>query len=46
MQITAQAHRRCAEWLKFCLDIGWRRDQLDALQALWWKHHNHHGELI
>lgn len=31
--------RRCAYWLSYCLDIGWRKDQLDALQAIWWKYH-------
>ena len=31
--------KACAEWLAYCLSIGWRRDQLDALEALWWQYH-------
>jgi len=31
--------KECAEWLAYCLSIGWRRDQLDALEALWWQYH-------
>ena len=34
-----QKLKECAEWLAFCLSIGWRRDQLDALEALWWQYH-------
>lgn len=42
---TVGAIRKCAEWLAYCLRIGWRREQLDALEALWWKHHDHTGRL-
>ena len=30
--------KKCAEWLSYCLFIGWKKDQLDALEALWWKY--------
>ncbi len=44
-QPTTAALKKCAEWLAFCLSIGWSRDQLDALEALWWKHHDRFGRL-
>lgn len=31
--------KKCAEWLKWCLDNGWSKESLDALEALWWKYH-------
>ena len=43
---TASALRKCARWLAYCLSIGWRRDHLDALEALWWKHHDNTGRLV
>ena len=43
---TTRALRECAEWLSFCLSIGWRRDMLDELETLWWKYHDHTGKLI
>jgi hypothetical protein len=33
----------CGRWLAECLKLGWSRDQLDALEALWWEHHDEHG---
>ena len=42
---TVGALRKCAEWLAYCLSIGWRREQLDALEALWWQHHDRTGRL-
>lgn len=35
--------KRCAEWLVFCLSIGWKNEQLNALEKLWWKHHKLSG---
>jgi hypothetical protein len=44
--MKALAARKCHEWLRFCLDIGWARTSLPALCALWWKHHDEKtGEL-
>ncbi len=43
---TVAALRKCAEWLSYCLSIGWRREQLDALEALWWQHHDRTGRLV
>lgn len=42
---TIVAVRKCAEWLAYCLSIGWKRSDLDALKALWWKYHDERGHL-
>jgi hypothetical protein len=42
---TARAIRACAEWLADCRRHGWGRDSLDALEALWWEHHDDQGNL-
>ena len=44
-QRTRKAIQKCGEWLALCLRLGWSRDQLDALEALWWEHHNECGNL-
>jgi len=46
MNKTPGAIKACAEWLSFCLRIGWRRDRLDALESLWWQHHDGKGRLV
>ena len=43
---TMRAVIACGQWLAFCLSIGWRRDELDALESLWWKYHDRTGQLI
>lgn len=30
----------CAYWLSYCLKIGWRKSDLDALEETWWKYHD------
>lgn len=35
----------CAEWLDFCIRIGWEKSLLDKLEELWWKHHDDNGNL-
>lgn len=42
---TRKAIDACAAWLSFCLKIGWKKSDLDFLQALWWKHHDNDGHL-
>lgn len=37
--------RMCAEWLVYCLSIGWRHDDLDDLEKLWWRHHDLNGNV-
>lgn len=36
----------CGYWLSECLRLGWRREDLDFLEALWWKHHDDQGRLL
>lgn len=45
MRKTDKAFRKCAEWLKLCLDLGWSKKKLDFLEKLWWKHHDCKGNL-
>lgn len=40
---TQRAIVACGHWLAECLRLGWSRDQLDALEALWWEHHDERG---
>lgn len=37
--------RMCAEWLAYCKSIGWRDDQLDDLERLWWQWRDLNGNL-
>lgn len=43
---SIKAIRACGEWLAFCLRIGWHKSDLDALEKLWWEHHDHRGNLV
>lgn len=43
---TQRAIQACGEWLAACLRMGWDRDKLDALEAIWWEHHDDTGKLI
>jgi hypothetical protein len=43
---TFRAYAECARWLATCLDLGWSRDELDFLEALWWKYHDFNGRLV
>jgi hypothetical protein len=43
---TRRAIEECGRWLAECIRMGWRREDLDMLEGLWWKYHNHRGELI
>ena len=43
---SLRAQRACAEWLAFCLKIGWAKSKLDKLEVLWWKYHDEQGKLI
>lgn len=42
---TQRAIKKCAEWLGFCLSIGWDKGELDDLEALWWQYHDDYGRL-
>lgn len=43
---TLKAVRDCGEWLAECLRLGWRKTDLDFLEALWWKYHDDQGNLV
>lgn len=45
MSPTQKALRECAEWLAFCVRIGWSKSVLDQLEALWWEFHDERGQL-
>ncbi len=45
MSTTLKAIKACADWLRYCLSIGWSRDDIDALEALWWQYHDEYGNL-
>jgi hypothetical protein len=45
MMKTGQALLHCARWLKYCLDIGWSKSDVDHLEKLWWKYHDDGGRL-
>jgi len=36
----------CAEWLAYCLKIGWPRKDLERLESLWWEYHDDNGRLL
>jgi hypothetical protein len=44
-KMNRKAIKECAEWLVYCLKIGWGKDQLDWLEAVWWKYHDENGNL-
>lgn len=41
-----RAVMQCAKWLVYCLEIGYSKSQIDALEALWWEHHDEQGNLV
>lgn len=46
MSRTRLAIQECAQWLRACLELGWRKSDLDFLEALWWRYHDDSGRLI
>lgn len=45
-QRTKRALLACANWLAFCLSIGWSRADLDELERIWWQWHDENGNLL
>jgi hypothetical protein len=43
---TLKARRECAEWLSYCLKIGWAKASLDELEKIWWRFHDGQGRLV
>jgi hypothetical protein len=42
---SQRAIKLCAEWLSYCLSIGWSKDTLNDLENLWWQYHDERGNL-
>lgn len=38
MKRSLSLQRRCAYFLAECINLGWRKDQLPALEKMFWKH--------
>lgn len=43
---TVKGIKKCSQWLSYCLSIGFKKEDLDALEKLWWKHRDENGNLI
>jgi hypothetical protein len=44
-QPKRKAVQACAKWLAYCLEIGYTKNQLDALEKIWWDGHDVNGNL-
>ncbi len=44
--ITLKAKKVCAEWLIYCLKVGWPKKSLNTLESIWWKYHDRFGNLV
>lgn len=42
---TLRGERACAQWLSYCLSIGWPKDDLPGLRKLFWRVRDHNGNL-
>nr|WP_298660285.1 hypothetical protein [uncultured Flavobacterium sp.] len=43
---TNKAVESCTKWLSYCIEIGWDKSQLDALETIWWEHRDNNGNLL
>ena len=43
--VTKRGSKKCAEWLAYCLETGWKKEQLDELEKIYWKWRDKNGEL-
>ena len=43
---SLKAIKECANWLVCCLEAGWEKKDLAALEKLWWDNHDNHGNLV
>lgn len=41
-----KAQAACAKWLTTCLKLGYQKEQLDALEKIWWIFHDFDGKII
>lgn len=38
--------KKCAEWLAYCLSIGWDKKDVPSLEKLWMEFHDYKGNVI
>jgi hypothetical protein len=46
MKPTSKALLTCAQWLSYCLSIGWLKDDIPRLEEIWWQWHDDYGRLL
>jgi len=46
MAPSNKALRACANWLSYCLKIGWPTKDIHRLEELWWQYHDERGNLL
>ena len=42
---THRAIQKCHQWITYCLSIGWKKEDADGLEVIWWLHRNENGNL-
>ena len=42
---SRKAIQECADWLAYCVKIGWDKSNLEALEGLWWDWHDDMGKI-
>lgn len=45
-QRSPKALKECVRWLGFCRKIGFKTEEVDALDRLWWRYHDEDGNLL
>lgn len=45
MRPTTRAAKACADWLAYCREIGWHKDDMSRLADIWWDFHDDDGTL-
>lgn len=43
---TKKGIERCANWLHYCLSIGWDKKDLDGLEKIFWTYKDGNGDLL
>ena len=45
MEKTKRGIMLCSEWLHYCLGLGWKKKDLNALEELFWKARDGNGDM-
>jgi len=43
MSATRKGIMKCHEWLTNCIELGYKKEQLDELEYLFWKYKDENG---